>query len=306
MPSLIPPVPRQRVSRSQAVSYRLGQTASLGPTESQRLSRLWESFAQTATLQLGPYLRCNFLFEPVNFHCRTYRSYLNDFQGARPSLYFAVDPAVQGCFTIELDLLLSILERMLGGKGQLPPDRNGAYLTEVESHLLARILEGLLNAYQVAWEPYQAPKPRFGPGYAQFNPYVAMLCSPSDTVLVSTFQIRTPFMESTIDLVLPWESIKRRLAVLPVAPVSTTAGPKLKWQTQQVEVSLYLGKGEVLFSDLLGLEKGDIIKLDTPIREPLEVRVNGLPKFKAFPGMRGRHLGARVCEVLLESPEEVW
>jgi flagellar motor switch protein FliM len=267
---------------------------------------LWEHFAQTATVQLGPYLRCNFHFEPVNFHCRTYRSYLQDFQGSRPSLYFAVDPTVQGCFTIELNLLLSMLERMLGGKGHLPPERNGDYLTEVESHLLTRILEGLLQAYEMAWEPYQAPKPRYAPGYTQFNPYVALLCSPSDTVLVSTFQIRTPFVDSTIDLVIPWETVRRRLAVVPVAPVSTMPGPKLKWQTQQVEVSLYLGKGEVLFSDLLHLEKGDIIKLDTGIRDPLEVRVNGLPKFKAYPGVRGRHLGARVCEVLTESGEEPW
>ena len=289
------------------MSYRLGQSPTLGSHESQRLSRIWDSFCQAATLQLGPFLRCNFALEPVNFHCRSYRSYLNDFQAARPSLYFALEPSVQGCFTMELDLLLSIVERMLGGKGHRPPER-AAYLTDLESHLLSRVMQGLLNAYQSAWAGYLSGPPRLSPGYAEFNPYGNLLCSLSDTVLVSTFQMRTPFLDTTLDLVLPWEILRRRLAVAAPPPSSPAGGQavELHWNTQQVEVSLYLGQGEVLFSDLLGLEVGDVIKLDTPIRDPLEVRVNGLTKFKAFPGVRGRHLGARVCEVCPEAEEEAW
>lgn len=292
----IQPSPR-RYSRSPAVAYRLGQTTSLGQAEGQKLTLVWEKFAAEATQQLGPFLRCNLQIQAVNFHCRGYQSYLNDFQDSRPSLYFGLEGAHSGCFTIRLETLLAILERMLGGKGQPLHDR-AAYLTDLEAHLLARVMDALLLAYQRAWASHQGVKPRLDPGYAQFNPYVALLCSPSDTVQVATFHLRTPFLESTFDLVLPWSWLRRQLALGAASPVAASAGPTLQWRTQQVEVCLHLGQGEVLFGDLLDLQEGDVIKLDTPIRESLQVRVNGVSKFKAYPGVVGRHLGARVCEVL--------
>jgi flagellar motor switch protein FliM len=84
-----------------------------------------------------------------------------------------------------------------------------------------------------------------------------------------------------------------------VTPVFAT-----KIGTAKVPVSVSLGRAELLFQELLGIEVGDTIKLDSEIREPLRVKVNGRTKFLGHPGIKDGKLAARVSRVLQEGDEE--
>ena len=65
-----------------------------------------------------------------------------------------------------------------------------------------------------------------------------------------------------------------------------------------VEMRAELGNTRLLLTDLMNLEKGDVILLNQRRDEPIEVYVGDQPKFKAAPGKSGNRRALRVINVL--------
>lgn len=208
-------------------------------------------------------------------------------------LHFGLDQGGRAFFSTPLSLLLDLFDAMMGGVGRLDLAR-APYVTELESHLLRAPMHALLSAYQAAWGHLQFA-PQLEPDYVEFNPYRAPICSPNESVLVCVFQLELPYARGPLELVLPWPPLRRDLAR--TSPPSTHLGPSIPGSSR-LELGLRLGGAEVLFQDLLNLEVGDVFVLDRPIGDPLEVTVNGLPKFHGHPGLSQGRIAVRVSQVL--------
>jgi flagellar motor switch protein FliM len=68
----------------------------------------------------------------------------------------------------------------------------------------------------------------------------------------------------------------------------------------QVPVSVEVGRTELATSELLELEEGDVIKLDTDMDDPFKLCINGHPKYDCRPGLRGRTISVQVLEPIEE------
>ncbi len=56
----------------------------------------------------------------------------------------------------------------------------------------------------------------------------------------------------------------------------------------QVEVVVELGKTKITSRDLVNFKVGDIIQLDNDVSNELVIKVEGIPKFRGYPGtMKG-------------------
>jgi flagellar motor switch protein FliM len=67
-----------------------------------------------------------------------------------------------------------------------------------------------------------------------------------------------------------------------------------------------LGTAEVSVNELMGLQRGDVITLDTFIDREINLLVNGEVKYKARPGLKKHRLAVRVTNpVMLESDEQI-
>jgi len=69
-----------------------------------------------------------------------------------------------------------------------------------------------------------------------------------------------------------------------------------------VEVSAVLGELEIMLTDLLALETGDLIPLSVAPGEPIDVRIEGEPCGRARFGERAGHLAVRMIEVFRPPP----
>jgi flagellar motor switch protein FliM len=63
-----------------------------------------------------------------------------------------------------------------------------------------------------------------------------------------------------------------------------------------------LGHASLTPRELLQMREGDVIPLDTLSSSPLQMRVEGLPKFTVRPGRLGKQLAVRVVDTYHESP----
>jgi flagellar motor switch protein FliM len=70
-----------------------------------------------------------------------------------------------------------------------------------------------------------------------------------------------------------------------------------------VPIIVELGQCEVAMRDVLNLEVGDIVKLDSQVGEELVLCIGSLPKFRCVPGAEGKSLAVQITRLI--SPEEV-
>ena len=67
-----------------------------------------------------------------------------------------------------------------------------------------------------------------------------------------------------------------------------------------------LGKAEVTFEDVLKLQVGDVLKLDTRVKEPTVVFVGTKPKFLGRPGLVGRRKAVQLSSKIAKNDEKFY
>ena len=65
-------------------------------------------------------------------------------------------------------------------------------------------------------------------------------------------------------------------------------------------IKAVLGNSTISVNDFLGLQRGDVIRLDTKTDEPLSVFVGNIKKFTALPGESGNNYAVRITSVIRE------
>ncbi|MBN2308118.1 MAG: FliM/FliN family flagellar motor switch protein, partial [Candidatus Hydrogenedentes bacterium] len=59
-----------------------------------------------------------------------------------------------------------------------------------------------------------------------------------------------------------------------------------------------LGRASLPLSEVARLQVGDVIQLDSDVKEPVLVEVGGLPRFRARPGRRGEQSSVQVSGLI--------
>ena len=77
---------------------------------------------------------------------------------------------------------------------------------------------------------------------------------------------------------------------------------RVKEQIMQTNANLVvkLGEATIQLRDIMNLEIGDIIQLNTDATMPLDVMVEGVPKFKGIPGLLKGNRAIRVTESMFD------
>ena len=184
----------------------------------------------------------------------------------------------------------SCVEWLMGNPSSVEPETT---LTELEgrvfSHMLRRVYEPLpqlwncLGDYTVEGVDYVTELSGRGP------------FSPLDELFQISLLVEGAFGAGNIVLALPFEIVRKILQEADEwsqrAPVQTGSREAIKSKLQEVSLDLVveLGRANVRAQHLVDLERGDIVMLDSPCRDPFDVKVNGRPKMRGYPALsRGR------------------
>jgi flagellar motor switch protein FliM len=106
-----------------------------------------------------------------------------------------------------------------------------------------------------------------------------------------------------MNLCIPFNCIERHGSKLSAntwsyGKSSVTPESKLNLARQinhaQVEIVVTLAETRIKTSELLGLRIGDVITTEKDIRTPLEVAIQGVPKFAASPGAIKGHKAVQI------------
>lgn len=268
------------------------------------LRTLHSSYAQSLSSAFSITLRSVVEVTCIHIEQLSYGEYLASLLDPSCIGVFNMNP-MKGYGVIEINPLLvfPIIDRMLGGPGATRL-MNRAF-TAIEGMLIKQVMEDSLKMLQEAW--HRNIKLDIKLERLEDNPQFIQAASASDPVILILFDVLMSDIHSMMSLCFPFLTIQQALASLrreeyPTLVDDDTAKTcKEMVHSHMLEMKIPLSAryeaSNVSLGELLGLQKGDIIRLPNASSEEVMIFAGGQPKFSGKPGMSN---GRRAIQIISE------
>ena len=213
-----------------------------------------------------------------------------------------------GLIEFSSDLFFILLDRQLGGTGKAAIENRE--VTIIEQKVLEKVVLNALKFLNEAWEsitPLGCKLESF-----ETNAQFVQIAPPSETVVIIILDVYIKDKTYNINLAIPYYVIEPVMQNLSAQTwISFTQhteendqSAKVKESILQTEVNLIatLGTADINIKEFLNLQKGDLIRLNEDINDPLRISVNENLKFLGSPGTSGIHKAIEINSII--TPEE--
>ena len=196
---------------------------------------------------------------------------------------------------IDADLAHAVVNRMLGGTDETSVAEDREF-TMMESRLMLRFATELASSLQQAIDPERVSAPCVQQLDASNRYDLDLGVGPSCTII--PLRIEWSNQRGLATLLLPQEVVDGLLAS-DTCEKSDSAVDDVFTSKQildmKLDVSVVVAKSKVKTADLLSLKVGDIITTERSVKDPLDLVVQGVPKFKVTPGA---HQGNKAVKIV--------
>jgi len=207
---------------------------------------------------------------------------------------------------IESKLLYALVDSFFGGNDVPYTKIEGKDFTQIEIKIARRVILSAIEDLEKAWEPVYPLK--IGYSRTEINPQFVAVVPPSDVVIATTFDVELEKVSGTMKIVIPYSTLEPIKSKLSVGFQSEQLEVDFIWINRirekimqtSANILVKLGIANINIRDLLNLEIGDIIQLNSDATLPLDVEVEGIKKFKAVPGMLKGNRAIKITESYLE------
>jgi flagellar motor switch protein FliM len=270
------------------------------------LQMLHETFARLFASSLSAYLRVSTHVDLISVEQVPYNEYMRSLTSSIITV-FSMDPlAGQAIMEIEFGVVLSMIDRLLGGPGNMSKHNNN--LTDIEKALCESIVTRAMKDFQAAWDsvsPFTAKRESMET-QAQFIHIVP----PNDTVVSILFEIKIGTLRGAMSLCVPYLLLKPITSKLSVQQWFSASGqenqgqnaPQLAKRLERAKVTCAcrLGTSHITVRELVSLNVGDTIVLDRRCDEEVDFMIGrgeSAVKFRGKPGTSGRKVAIHINRI---------
>ncbi len=294
-------------NEKQVKNYDFARPVKFSKEHLRTLEIIFEHYGRLLSTNLPVYLRKTVQVEVMSSETVTYSEFSNAL--SNPVLLGIVNFApLQGNIIIEIaeNVGYTIVDRMLGGAGA-PLDKVREF-SEIELLILERIYNVCVNLLTEPWASVCEIMARLE--RIETNSQFAQIISPTEMIALVTLNIKIGEVEGLINICLPYITLEPVMDNLNTKNWYANLQEKdLQQYSDTIEAVIsrapmplkaVLGKSTISVNDFLGLQRGDIIRLDTKVDEELSVYVGNMKKFTALPGAAGDNYAVRITSVIRE------
>ena len=203
-----------------------------------------------------------------------------------------------GVFQMPMAVVMSIIDRLLGGPGTDEQPIRG--LSDIEAGLIRNLVQRIVRELTYAFDTLSAVKATVQS--LESDVQLLQLAPPQDPMVVSNFDIRIGDLTSTATLCMPISTVQPMLDVLKEKPTLELTGPQaaaveaLNHRMNDVPVAVTVAFHEIQLTsgEILDLEVGDVLPLRHPTNQPLTLAADGIPVASAVPGSHGTRLACQI------------
>ena len=196
-------------------------------------------------------------------------------------------------FVIDPKLVFALVECFFGGEGRFHTKIEGRDFTNTERRVTGLVLDMIYRDLIKAWSPIA--KLDFKLHNTEVNPQFAQIVTPTEVVVVSTFDVELDSGGGKLQICFPWGM----LDPLREALDSTTQGDGQqldnRWydalahdiREAEVDLSVVFAETEMTLRALLEVQAGDVIPIEIP--PSVTLYGEGVPLFQGRYGVHDGH-----------------
>ena len=285
------------------------RTANRFPKEQMRTFHVvFETFSQLFSNRLSSILRVSCECEILSIEECSYSEFNNSLP-APVVLAIMEAPPMHGSLLIQMspEFVYMLISRLFGGG---TTGENTKQFTEIELALAERVIRQQCSVFDEAWDKVVELSMQID--RIETSPQFAQITAPNEPVVVIIVNINMGEESGLMSICIP------QTAIEPVAQQLNTrmwfsSGIRDDGRGEErlaaltgmlmhtpIPMTAYFEQTPATVADIINLQVGDVIKLDHPLEEPLTIKVQHIPKFRATIGTLGHKYAMQVVEVLTE------
>jgi len=249
-----------------------------------------DRFARLCTNALANAMRKRVDLNPISIDMSKFGDFMRSLPVPTSINIFKLDP-LRGNALLVVDsrLVFALVENFFGGAGS-QPKVEGRDFTPIEQAIVDRVVKVALANMEDAWRPVH--EVHIEQIRSEINPQFAAIVPPSDVVIVVTFEVELENAIGSMIVCLPYATLEPIRSKLHASFQSERLEVDHAWISRfkerlmetPVEMVIELGQTQITGRQLLNMDIGDILLLDTDTDALLEGEVEGVKKFYGLPG----------------------
>lgn len=268
------------------------------------ITRIHENFARLLTTFFSAQLRTYVQITVGTADQLPYEEFIRSIPNMTILNVFEMPP-LEGRIILEVNpnIAYAMLDRMLGGRGTgINKIEN---LTEIETKIMSNMFEKAFDQAREAW----ANLVEVDPILTEFevNPQFLQMVSPNETVVVISLNTQIGETSGMINICIPHVFLEPIIPKLS-AHYWMQSTPKKERNVEELSyiknnlngtklpIVAELGEAKIAIQEFLLLDVGDTIQLDNMIQQPIELKVEGVPKFYAQVGKVNKKQAVQILE----------
>jgi flagellar motor switch protein FliM len=295
-------------TRDKVKVYDFKRALRYSKEQLRSITRIHESFTRLLTSYLSTQLRTFVQIEIDLVDQVTYHEFIASIPSRTIINVFDMRP-MDGKMVMEINphVTYAMIERLLGGQGE-PITRNGS-LTEIEMNLMQKIFARTSSLYQSAWENIENVRVHWET--MESNPQFIQIAAQNDTVILISLSAKIGEVTGRITICLPHLTVEPVLSKLSTHQWLSSIGKsgdaqtesKLKKKIEAVKIPVVaeLGKATLQVNDLMNLQIGDVIGIETG---KLQVKVGQHTRFLGNPGIQQGHYAVQIDQIIQTEGED--
>jgi len=241
----------------------------------------------------------------------TYGEFLMSLPNPTSFNVFSMKP-LEGSGVIEINpsIAFPMLDRLLGGKGE-PFDASREF-SDIELSLFETILRVIMGTLKEAWGPVMEVYPAIES--KESSPNVVQIVAQNEIVVMVVMEIIIGHSSGMMNICYPVISLEPILPKLASRDLMLNETNSKKSRNKELQVLLggakvtveaNLGESELTLREILELDSGDIISLNTPADDTVILSIDGKDRFKGEIGLRRFRKSVQVTEIIETEKDEV-
>jgi flagellar motor switch protein FliM len=280
---------RERRSAASIRSHNFRHSGFLAASELRRIRQRHEQFVRSLAARFAIFLRLEFSLQLVKVHIESYQKFSESLSNPTYTTLFKTEP-LKGVSLLVIPprLALTLVDRLLGGPGQMPQDNRD--LTDIEVALSDQSAMLILSEWCNHWPEMRDLRATI---LGHENNSKFLQTSPPDTsMLILTVSASISEQNETFQIVFPYATLEPLMRLLnpelsgAVAATPRPSQPRWNRGFDEVKVPLTVEWQGLKLSagDITQLKPGDVLGLDPACAAQVLVRLGNIPKFFGRPG----------------------
>lgn len=268
------------------------------------LEMLHEIFSRGFTAAVAAYLRTVAEIKVVSVSQLPFREYTMSLP--RPDCIFVLKmEPLEGSLLLEInpELVLTLIDRILGGPGKAP--MAARELTLIEQSVIEKIVNRGMENLQEAWLKVGHFQPKLT-GYETTAQFVQIV-APNEIAAVIEFEVKINEVTGKMSMCIPYVVLEPVIGDLSAQKWFTVGKKESTTETVEsltkvmketiVPVVAQVGNAQINIRDLLNLKIGDVVRLNSSPHAEIEILIEGLVKLNGRPGVSSKKKAIQITRI---------